>query len=122
MEYLIGRKRVRPDPQQAIGKGGEADVFNVGGVALKIFKPPSHPDFDGLPGEQKNAQRRIEEHQRKLPSFPDDLPERIIVPIDLAYGRDRRIAGYTMQLLAGSEPMLSFAMKQWRQDNPQVTY
>jgi hypothetical protein len=42
-EVLIGhsRKRFRTDPAKSIGKGGEADVYDVGdGTALKIFKTP----------------------------------------------------------------------------------
>ncbi len=122
MEYLIGKRRVRPAPSQAIGKGGEADVYNIGeGLALKVFKPPTHPDFAGLPDEQRNAQRRIEEHQAKLPSFPKGLPDHVIVPVELALTRANKVAGYTMRLLSGADVILNFAKKDWRQGNPQVT-
>lgn len=47
MKVLLGGKSIQTKPSASIGKGGEADVFNIGGGrALKIFKPPTHPDFD----------------------------------------------------------------------------
>ncbi|BDM80021.1 hypothetical protein [Acaryochloris marina] len=46
MDVYINQKRVRLRPQQAIGKGGEADVYRLNRTtAVKLFKPPSHPDF-----------------------------------------------------------------------------
>ncbi|MFN7134982.1 MAG: hypothetical protein ACK4N5_23100, partial [Myxococcales bacterium] len=111
MDVYIESRRVRLDPSRAIGKGGEADVFDVGGGrALKLFKAPDHPDLDGLPDEQRAAEERLREHQRKLPAFPTGLPPRVVVPDALA--TDRRgstIHGYRMRLLDGAELLARFA-------------
>jgi len=43
---------MRLDPARALGKGGEAEVFEVApGRAVKIFKAPDHPDLVGQPAE-----------------------------------------------------------------------
>ena len=81
MDVFINRKRLRLKPQQAIGKGGEADVFTIGnGQVLKLFKPPSHPDYAGQPHEQQQAEARVAEHQAKLPAFPGHVPGRVVRP------------------------------------------
>ena len=50
MDVWVAGKRVRVDPRDALGKGGEADVYRLGAdQALKLFKPPEHPDYAGLP-------------------------------------------------------------------------
>lgn len=60
--YLRG-KRIKLDPTQSLGKGGEADVFRLGADrALKLFKPPDHPDYAGLPAEQSAAEKRLRQH------------------------------------------------------------
>lgn len=96
--------------QKFISKGGEAEVFDIGqGLALKIFKPPDHPDYDLSPPEQKAAGIRIAEHQQKLPNFPKNLPGRIIAPQDLAIDKAwKNIVGYVMQYLSGAETMLRY--------------
>jgi hypothetical protein len=105
------------DPAAAIGQGGEAEVFDIGGgQALKIFKGPQHPDFGGSPHEQDAASRRLALHQRKLPDFPAGLPERVIAPAALATERKRggRIVGYAMRLVAGAELLARYAEPQVR--------
>jgi hypothetical protein len=47
--------RVPLDPTQAIGKGGEADVYIVGARALKVYKTPDHPNFRDDPYGQRAA-------------------------------------------------------------------
>ena len=75
MEIYLRGKPITLTPKKAIGKGGEADIYNIGkGKAIKIFKPPDHPDYYGQPNEQKGARIRIKEHQQKLPAFPKNLP------------------------------------------------
>ena len=115
MEAYIGGRRVIVTPTMSIGKGGEADIFDVGGVALKLFKPSDHPDLAGEPEEQTKAKRRIEEHQRKLPAFPKNLPPKVVVPMDLAKNRSGQIIGYTMRFLRGAEVLLRYADKIFRQ-------
>jgi tRNA A-37 threonylcarbamoyl transferase component Bud32 len=111
MDVYLARKRIRLDPAQALGKGGEADVFRLGdGRALKVFKPPEHPDYQGFPVEQRAAEERIREHQQKLRAFPAGLPARVVAPEELATDRSgRRIVGYAMRLVAGAEPLVRYA-------------
>ena len=50
MDVYLRGKRIKLDPTRSLGKGGEADVFDLGGGrALKLFKSPDHPDYQGLP-------------------------------------------------------------------------
>ena len=100
--YVCG-KRVKVDPSASIGKGGEADVFNVGrGLALKLFKGPDHPDLTGDPDAAEGARARLDMHQAKLPLFPRSLPDRVVSPIELATDKSgARICGYTMPLVSG---------------------
>ncbi|SEU00955.1 hypothetical protein [Stigmatella erecta] len=111
MDIYLEGKRVRVDPSRSLGKGGEADVFDLGdGRALKLFKPPEHPDYQGLPEEQAAARIRLDEHQRKLPAFPRLLPPRVVVPQTLATDRKgRRVLGYAMRKLEGAEPLRRFS-------------
>ncbi|HLM43024.1 MAG TPA: hypothetical protein VK458_04105, partial [Myxococcaceae bacterium] len=99
MELYLEGKKLRVDPTQALGKGGEADVFDLGdGRVLKVFKQPEHPDYDNLPQEQAAARARIDEHQRKLPAFPKPLPARVISPQMLATDRKgKTVLGYAMR-------------------------
>ncbi len=107
---------MRLDPAMSIGKGGEADVFDIGGgEAAKIFKPPDHPDYENQPNEQSGARARIQEHQTKLPDFPQGLPVRVVVPEELATDMSRRIVGYSMRFLRGMETLLLLSDKRFRQ-------
>jgi hypothetical protein len=118
MNVYLGGKKLSLDPALAIGKGGEADVYDIGGArALKLFKPPTHPDLAGEPEAQRAAQERIEEHQRKLRQFPGHLPARVICPERLATTRDGgQVLGYTMRLLYGAEPLLRYSDRTFRQN------
>jgi hypothetical protein len=111
VDVYLQRKRVRIDPAASIGKGGEADVFDLGdGNVLKVWKTPDHPDYAALPTEQDAARARIAAHQDKLRAFPRGLPERVIAPVELATDRGgRKIVGYTMPFVAGAEVLLRFA-------------
>ncbi len=116
MEIYIGGKRFRLDPTDAIGKGGEADVFRtVPGRVVKVFKQPDHPDYAGSPVEQAGARRRIDVHQKKLPAFPAGLPAQVISPLQLATDRlGTRILGYEMQFLDGAEVLLKYGTRSFR--------
>lgn len=117
MNAYIHGKSIRLDPSMSIGKGGEADIFNIGGgLVLKLFKEPSHPDYTGSPDEQKGAIERLAVHQEKLRQFPNGLPSNVIGPIDLAMASQHGpICGYTMRFLAGMEPLLRYSEKKFRQ-------
>ena len=113
--YLQG-KRIPLDPARSLGQGGEAEVFRLGtGRALKIFKPPDHPDYQGLPGEQRAAEERIRQHQRKLREFPAGLPRRVVAPEELATDRSGRlVVGYAMELVHPAEPLVRWAEPAFR--------
>ncbi len=113
--YVKGTK-LRTDPRHAIGKGGEADIFDIGnGLVLKLFKEPNHPDYAGQPNEQTGARLRLEAHQHKLYDFPRNLPARVVAPIDIATVRNgQRVVGYTMKFLKGAVPLVSYSDKEFR--------
>lgn len=116
--YINGQKIIL-SASQTIGKGGEADIYDIGNAqALKLFKPPTHPDFVGQPIEQIGAQQRLDIHQTKLIDFPSNLPSNIVKPIDLAYFPQNRIAGYTMQLIKGAELISRYSEPQFRRTVP----
>lgn len=113
--YLAG-KRVALDPTRAIGKGGEADVFDLGdGRALKVFKTPDHPDLTGRPEDQKAAEQRLQVHQSKLAAFPRALPAEVVTPGELATDRSgNHVLGYAMPLVRDAEPLLRFSEPSFR--------
>lgn len=117
MDIYVSGKKVRLDPAKSIGKGGEADIFDIGGgFAAKIFKEPDHPDYTGQPHEQQGARERIAIHQEKLPAFPKGLPERVVTPVELATDRlGKRIVGYTMPIVRNAEVLLRYADRGFRQ-------
>lgn len=113
--YLRGKK-IRINPSKSVGKGGEADIYDIGsGLVLKLFKQPNHPDLKGFPQDQQAAKDRLDEHQQKLPAFPKGLPSRIIAPIDLATSSGgSRVVGYSMKFLKGYEVLLKYSNKGYR--------
>ncbi len=110
--YIDGQ-RVPLNPASSIGKGGEADVYNIRTAALKVFKPPDHPDYVGEPLEQEYASERIQTHQLKIPALmrlTPSLPGHVIAPIKPAHDRGGQvIVGYSMKLLSGAEVLLSYS-------------
>ncbi|MDJ0737844.1 MAG: hypothetical protein QNJ47_27935 [Nostocaceae cyanobacterium] len=117
MDVYIHGKRIKLNPRHAIGKGGEADVFDIGkGKALKLFKSPSHPDYQGLPHEQKAARERLQIHQQKLPAFPCNLPQKVIAPEELVTDKNgKTILGYTMPFIKDAEVLLKYGERSFRQ-------
>ncbi|MDP3770868.1 MAG: hypothetical protein Q8R16_01040, partial [bacterium] len=115
MDVYASGKKIRLDPSSAIGKGGEADVYDIGGgMVAKIFKPPTHPDFTGLSQEQRNAAERIVQHQRKLREFPANLPKRVVAPVDLVTERSGDVVGYTMPFLRNAELLRRYSERGFR--------
>jgi H/ACA ribonucleoprotein complex subunit 3 len=117
MIVYLNRKKLNLSPSKSIGKGGEADIFDIGKEqVLKVFKQPNHPDFTGFKLEQQMATIRLDEHQKKLPAFPKDLPPRVVSPVDLATNKNgSRILGYSMRFLKGYEVLLRYADRGYRQ-------
>lgn len=111
MDVYVQGKKIRLKPTQSIGKGGEADVYEIAqNLALKIFKSPDHPDYQGSLEQQKAAQERLDEHQFKLKLFPNNLPPQVIAPQDLAIqGKNQQIIGYTMALIKGAEVLMKYS-------------
>jgi DNA-binding helix-hairpin-helix protein with protein kinase domain len=116
MNVYVQDNKVFVDPQKSIGKGGEADIFDIGsGKALKLYKPPSHPDYAAEPHEQEGARKRLAEHQTKLREFPTNLPPKVVVPEALATDQGgKKIIGYVMKLLAKPEPLIRYSDKDFR--------
>lgn len=114
-------KQIRPDPANSLGQGGEAEVFRLPStfgkdLAVKIFKPPSHPDFKGNSIDVKGAEIRIKEHQKKLLVFPKGLPSRVIAPMELVTNQSgSKILGYIMKVVQNSEVLLRYANIAFRQ-------
>lgn len=115
MEVYISGRRLILDFKRIIGRGGEAEIFDIGSeTALKLFKPPSHPDFENSPQEKIGAEVRLLIHQKKLKNFPDDLPDRVVTPQELVTDKSmRKIIGYTMRLIKG-EVLLRYADRIFR--------
>lgn len=112
--YLHG-KAINLPPTKAIGKGGEADVFDIGNnLVAKIFKTPTHQDYAGNDTAKIVASHRILQHQKKLKAFPKNLPSKVVSPIDLITNKDGTIAGYTMRYLKGLEVILRYSEKNFR--------
>lgn len=119
MDIYINSKKITLSPTKVIGKGGEADIFNIGkNKAVKIFKQPNHPDYQGLPIAQKAASNRLQEHQRKLRQFPSNLPSCVITPEALVTDKQgNNILGYTMPFLKGTLPLLRYSDRNFRTTN-----
>lgn len=120
-EVEVSGRRIRVDPATVVGKGGEAEVYNLGdGTVLKLWKPEDHPDHASAPDPvhaRKAAAARLKEQQKKLPALiarARSLPAAMVAPIDAAFDRTGRIAGYTMSHLAGGEVIYSFGTRDFR--------
>lgn len=118
-EATICGKRVRYDNTNAIGKGGEADIFDIGGgEVLKLFKQPDHPDLALDPAAQAAAAQRIAVHQKKLPELIKllgQLPPSVVLPQALAMNRSGDVIGYTMPFLSSTEVLMRFSQRNFRQ-------
>jgi hypothetical protein len=114
--YTNGRRR-QLSPTKVIGKGGEADVYDLSdGTVLKLYKQPNDPDYTGNPTAQAGAVQRLREQQHKLPAFPSGLPGRVVAPIDLAYDKNPgKVVGYTMQYLRDMEVLLAYGDRAYRE-------
>lgn len=120
MYAYLGTRRIRLEPSKSIGKGGEADIFDIGSdTAVKIFKPPDHPDLDGIAVEQQAARERIRTHQTKLPAlmqFTGKLPMRVVLPYELARNDPNgALVGYAMAFIRNAEVLLRYGDRTFRE-------
>ncbi|HEU0034023.1 MAG TPA: hypothetical protein VFQ53_25525 [Kofleriaceae bacterium] len=115
----IDGERVRLDASALLGQGGEAEVYDLGdGRVLKWWKPPEHPDYDGLPDAQAQARRRLAEQPAKLRALPGNLPAAVVRPSGLALATKRgAVVGYVMPKIAG-HPLHAYGEPRWRRDHP----
>ncbi|PZO41505.1 MAG: hypothetical protein DCF19_09915 [Pseudanabaena frigida] len=118
MEVYLNQKRIKVNPKNAIGKGGEADIYDLkNGKVLKLFKTVDHPDYQLLPQEQQAAKSRLAIHQQKLPAFPQNLPVKVIKPEILATDKQGAILGYAMPFLQNTIPLLKYSDRNYRNTN-----
>lgn len=116
----IDGARVALAPGALLGQGGEAEVYDLGdGRVLKWWKPPEHPDYDGLPHEQANAARRLAEGAARLRALPGNLPAAVVAPCGLALAgkRSREVVGYLMPKIGGTA-LHAYGEPRWRRENP----
>jgi serine/threonine protein kinase len=115
--YLSG-KRLALSPSSMIGKGGEADIYDLGdGNVLKLYKKPDDPDYMGNPVAQQGARERLSEYQRKLPAFSSlHLPAHVVSPKEVALTKQGGdVAGYTMTYLKDMEVLLRLGDRRYRE-------
>jgi serine/threonine protein kinase len=102
-EIDLGKKKIK-------AQGGEAYIYDIGGGQVaKIFRRGDDDFYFGNPAEQKGAEKRLIEHQKKLPAFPHNLPGEVVMPRDLVTDKSGLIVGYTMIFIANTNPLLSFS-------------
>lgn len=102
---LLGGRRV--ELINNCGKGGEAEIYRIDGeYCFKLYKSPSHPDFQGDMNGQRGARERLEEHQTKLPglvALAPKMPSSVIMPLDVGRSTiDNSIVGFKMKFVAKS--------------------
>ncbi len=116
MNIYVKGKKIRLDPSQSIGKGGEAELYQIDDhQVLKVFKQPNHPDYQNSPIAQQAARDRLSEHQQKLPQFPRNLPPLVIPPDTLATdAKGQTILGYTMPLVKDAVVLMKYSDRNFR--------
>lgn len=115
--YVDGA-RVSLAPAAMLGQGGEAEVYDLGdGRVLKWWKPPEHPDFEGLPEAKAAARRRLDENPAKLRALPGNLPGAVVAPCGFALGKRGQVIGYLMPKVCG-DPLYAYGEPRWRREHP----
>jgi hypothetical protein len=101
-----------------LGQGGEAEVYDLGdGRVLKWWKPPEHPDFDGMPHAQTAAAQRIAVAPAKLRALPGNLPAAVVAPCGFALDKKKQVCGYLMPKIHGT-PLHDYGEPRWRREHP----
>lgn len=120
MDITVKSRKYRLTPKDEVGKGGEADIYDLhNGEVAKIFKPSTHPDYAGADEQarrnREGAELRLREQQKKLRVFPSGLPSRVIAPCELVMGPDgKSVVGYTMPFITGAEVLRRYAERSFR--------
>ncbi len=93
---------VELDAVPLLGQGGEAEVYDLGERALKVYKGPTHPDIAGDAGREAVAAARLADAEARVTSFPRGLTDRVVAPLALARaGRKKAVVGHVMRKVAG---------------------
>lgn len=108
--YFDGRK-ISLNPRDAIGIGGEAQVFLYNGKALKIF----HNADSGLNQRQLAEWRKMRKIKiAKLKNFPQGLPPNIIAPEKLILDAGGEVIGYLMEAVKNAEALIMLSNATFR--------
>lgn len=114
MALFLAGKPLKLQAKNLLGSGGEADVYRVGNMAVKVFKGPEHADYVMSPDMKKQAKARLHLVQAKLPKFPKLRIARVVTPQALVTDSKNLIAGYSMQPVENAEPLMRFAQRSYR--------
>lgn len=101
MDIILEGKKVRLDDRNSVS-GGEAKVFFLRDLAVKIY----HPEI--------LTPMRIE----KLRQFPKNLPDKVISPQSLVEDLRGNVIGFAMKKISGAEPFLMLANLRFRANFP----
>ncbi len=102
MDLVIDGKRVRLDPKNALGAGGEATVTRHGSLAVKVYHQPTP-----LRGEKLRAM---------VSTISPKLPPEVVAPLSVVTdAKSGAIVGFTMQALdSGYDVVASLAKRSHR--------
>ena len=122
---FVGNHRLDLTPDMVFGEGGEAIVFDIRklikGVALKLFRLPSDPLYDGDTPQahynREGARERLVMLPEKLAVFPK-LPAEVIAPRDIVTGMSKEFCGYTMELIENADSIKEFSSRKFRANGP----
>lgn len=104
MDVYLSSKRVKISDSDLLGEGGEARVYRLNELAVKLFHPPA----------DATARRVLDQKLQKLARFPTGLPASVIAPKELATDRAGKVIGYVMPLVKGAEDFARLANRKWR--------
>ncbi len=88
MQVSLNGRALTLAPSTLLGVGGEADVYGIGNLAIKVYR--------GLDDVALAARAQ------KLRAFPKLSTSRVLAPLAPVFDRDNRCVGYAMHKLEGS--------------------
>lgn len=112
MKVLIGNTPATLGPQELLGSGGEADVYRLGALAVKVYHPidPSLP-----PDGRRAAELALERKLEKVRAFPRGLPAEVVAPLELVTDPKGRPIGFSMRAIEGATEVLHLARRAFRE-------